>query len=454
LRADLPTITRATNSVSYVRDEKYEGGGMLDRSLDVVAVIIVSAVALALALLGLDSGVVPILLGGPLALVLPGYACVALFAPSKLSIAKRLLLSLLLSLLLTALGWWLLPQTPWGTQIKSWAVWLGSITLGAALIAFIRDHVRTRYVSPRPAALRSLAVCVLASALFTALVVARTDTTELTSAALLERWLAPSEQATPVPSTSDVALGVSSPRATASATATATLPPTTATAPPVSTTAVAVNTSTEAPVPTETPMPTEAPVPTETPVPTQEPAPTASDALVAERLPIELSDWPTRESDTTSMRYEADQYQLALNGQPNVSVASVIPVDSYRLSIDIALAAGEAGVIFLAVEPSSFLRIMFNTEGEYALQEVQQNSTDVALLEEWTASTALEGTEPIRVQIERQGNTIRFFANDQPLTTFDVPNGDVTNQAGVALATASEQGRATFTALVVEQLGR
>ena len=154
------------------------------------------------------------------------------------------------------------------------------------------------------------------------------------------------------------------------------------------------------------------------------------------------------------MRYEADQYQLTLNGQPNVSVASVIPVESYRLSIDIAIDEGEVGVIFLAVEPASFLRIMFNTEGAYAIEEVQQNSTDVTLLEEWTASTALEGTEPIRVQIERQGDTIQFFANDQPLTTFNVPDGDVTNQAGVALTTASEQGQATFTALVVEQLSR
>jgi hypothetical protein len=154
------------------------------------------------------------------------------------------------------------------------------------------------------------------------------------------------------------------------------------------------------------------------------------------------------------MRYEDDQYQLTLNGQPNVSVASVIPVRSYRLSIDVALDEGEAGVMFLAVEPASFLRIMFNTEGAYAIQEVQQNSTDVSLLEEWTTSTALQGADSIRVQIERQGDTIQFFANDQLLTTFEVPDGQATNQAGVALTTASERGQATFSALVVEQLRR
>jgi hypothetical protein len=407
---------------------------MLHRSLDVVAVVIVSAVALALALLGLDSGVVPILLGAPLAIVLPGYALVALFAPSRLSVAKRMLFSVLLSILLTALGWWLLPQTPWGVQISSWAVWLGSITLGAAIGALIRDYARSHDVPPRRAALRSLAVWGVASAIFTALVVARTDPAEIASAALLERWLVQSEQTPSAPPTGDVALGVSSPIATATIAATATLPPATATVPPIPAT------------------PTAAPAPTETPVPTQEPTPTASNELVAERLPIALSDWPTRETDTTSMRYEDDQYQLALNGQPNVSVASVIPVDNYRLSIDIALNEGEAGIMFLAVEPTSFLRIMFNTKGEYALQDVQQNSTDALLLEEWTASTALQGAEPIRVRIERQGDTIQFFANDQPLTTFDVPDGNVTNQAGVALTTSSEQGQATFSALVVEQL--
>ena len=64
----------------------------------------------------------------------------------------------------------------------------------------------------------------------------------------------------------------------------------------------------------------------------------------------------------------------------------------------------------------------------------------------------VESSEDIRVRIQRQGNTIQFFANDQPLTAIDVPDGRVTNQVGVVLADSSEQGQVTFTDLVVEQL--
>lgn len=99
-----------------------------------------------------------------------------------------------------------------------------------------------------------------------------------------------------------------------------------------------------------------------------------------------------------------------------------------------------------------FYRIMFNTEGAYAIEQVQQNSDEAALLVDWTASTALQSPDTIHVQVERQGETIQFFADNQPLTTFAVPPGRVTNQAGVALADASGRGQATFTNLVVEQL--
>jgi regulation of enolase protein 1 (concanavalin A-like superfamily) len=71
---------------------------------------------------------------------------------------------------------------------------------------------------------------------------------------------------------------------------------------------------------------------------------------------------------------------------------------------------------------------------------------------DWTPSPALQSSEQIRVRIERQNDVIKFFANDQPLTTFVVPPGQSTNQAGVALAAPSQHAQATFTALVVERL--
>ncbi len=130
----------------------------------------------------------------------------------------------------------------------------------------------------------------------------------------------------------------------------------------------------------------------------------------------------------------------------------MLPADQYRLGITMALENGQAGVIFLAVEPISFYRIMIDTEGAYTIQRAHQNNDDVSTIVDWTASTALQSSEDIRIQIQRQGDTIQFFANDQPLTTIDVPDSRVTNQVGVVLTDSSERGQVTFTDLVVEQL--
>lgn len=407
---------------------------MPHKSLDVVIIIIVTAIALALALLGLDSGIVLILLGAPLVFFLPGYALTAL-AGSTLSAPKRTVLSVVLSLGLTEIGQLVLPLTPWGLQISSWAVWLGSITLAAGFGALIHDQARSQRRVRRRAAMRSLMVCGVACAVFTALGGAHVVTTQSVSAALLQRWIVPSESTTPLVDALRVALENTGPvpaPATATATATPSLPAVAATA---------------------TSTPTPAPVPSTTPAPAQAAMPPADDPPVANRLDIALSDWPTRETNTASMRSAADRYQLALNGQPSVSVASVIPAKSYQLHIDVALAEGEAGVVFLAAEPAVFYRIMFNIDGAYAIQQVQQDGTATPLVD-WTTSPALQRGEQIRVRIERQGDMIKFFANDQPLTTFVVPPGQSTNQAGVALAATSEQAQATFTALVVERLAR
>lgn len=149
------------------------------------------------------------------------------------------------------------------------------------------------------------------------------------------------------------------------------------------------------------------------------------------------------------MGYADEQYQLVLTGQPNVGIASVLPADSYRTSIDVTLGQGEAGVVFLATEPATFYRVMINTEGAYAIQSLRNDQ--VRNIVAWTDSPALNGTTT-RLRIERQGTTVQFSANDQPLTTFTVPDGPGSNQIGVALASDTDQGQATFSNLVVEKL--
>lgn len=127
----------------------------------------------------------------------------------------------------------------------------------------------------------------------------------------------------------------------------------------------------------------------------------------------------------------------------------MLPANNYRTSIDLSLAQGEAGVVFLAAEPATFYRVMINTEGAYAIQSVRND--EVRNVVDWTTSPALNGTTN-RLRIERQSNTVQFSANDQALTTFTVPDSPANNQIGVALTSETDQGEATFSNLVVEEL--
>jgi hypothetical protein len=177
----------------------------------------------------------------------------------------------------------------------------------------------------------------------------------------------------------------------------------------------------------------------------------APDLPVAQRMNIGLGDWPTRHTATAIQSYTDGQYRVALTGQPSIGVSFRLPTDAYRLSIDIAIEQGAAGVVFLAAEPTVFYRIMFDAERGYAIERLHSTTDQVALAADWTESAAVQAPS-IRVRIERRGDTLQFFANDEALTTFPVPDGPVTNHVGVAVADTSARGQASFTNLVVEQL--
>jgi hypothetical protein len=112
---------------------------MHKRSRDLLIVALIAISAMAAALSGANSPVLGLLLGLPLALLLPGYALIAAGAPgATLGPAERLTFSLGGSIALSVLGGFALNGTPWGLQAASWALLLGGLTLLACTIAFIR----------------------------------------------------------------------------------------------------------------------------------------------------------------------------------------------------------------------------------------------------------------------------------------------------------------------------
>jgi hypothetical protein len=105
--------------------------------------IIIASVALLIVVLMI---VIPnslwIVLSVPLVLFLPGFALTVILFPSKsLGIVERLLLSLGLSVALTALLGLLLNVTPWGLQASSlWIALLSCLAVEAVLILFFRRN--------------------------------------------------------------------------------------------------------------------------------------------------------------------------------------------------------------------------------------------------------------------------------------------------------------------------
>lgn len=200
-------------------------------------------------------------------------------------------------------------------------------------------------------------------------------------------------------------------------------------------------------------------LPTATVAPTQTLAVTATvpaaqqpDVFIEDSFSSPANGWPTRETATWSAGYVDQRYQLTLNGQTSIGFTTPLPADNYRLSVDIGIENGGAGLVFLFADPATTYRIILTTDGAYALE--RQTNNDVIRLVDWTANPALkQGINAInRLTVERQGDVVRFFANDQPLTEYKIEPGNFSNRYGFVLTSKSGQGKAFFDNLRGERL--
>jgi uncharacterized membrane protein len=112
---------------------------MFARSLDLILASGIAAATVALAFVGADSAPVRMMLALPMVLLLPGYAlCAAAFTGRSLGAVEGAMLSAGLSMAVAALGGYVLNSTAVGLQAGSWAILLGSITLGLSGVALLR----------------------------------------------------------------------------------------------------------------------------------------------------------------------------------------------------------------------------------------------------------------------------------------------------------------------------
>jgi len=106
---------------------------------DLLAVMVIAGLSAVLTLVLPANSIARLICALPLVLFLPGYAMTAaLFQPRSLGVPERLLFSLGLSVIVTALAGLALNLTPWGLQTSTWAIALAAIVLLAGAIAWRR----------------------------------------------------------------------------------------------------------------------------------------------------------------------------------------------------------------------------------------------------------------------------------------------------------------------------
>lgn len=199
-----------------------------------------------------------------------------------------------------------------------------------------------------------------------------------------------------------------------------------------------------------TATPTVAPV-TPTPEITVTAEAAQPELFVLEDFDGDTESFLTRETPSWSAGVADGRYQLVLNGQRSIGFTTALP-ESYRLSFDVTLDQGGAGMVFLFAAPATTYRILITPEGAYALE--RQEGTEAVQLVNWTESPALQrGADAVnRIDIERQDDQVRFFANDQLLTTYTIEPGLLESRYGFVLTSKSGQGRALFDNLRGERL--
>lgn len=240
--------------------------------------------------------------------------------------------------------------------------------------------------------------------------------------------------------------------------ATATTPPATITASSTATASPTATTISSTPTATATATAALAATSAATVSSTATPVPTGAVAagtaksvtFVEDHFDSPNSGWPNRDRQTWSAGYAGGRYQITLRGQPTAGVSTVFAADNYRLSADVAVDSGAAGLVFGSVAPATFYRIIIRPDGSFALQRQRQGDDTAVNFVGWTRSPALRpgpGAHNL-LRIERRGAALTFYANDQQLARWSIPSPQFNNQYGFALAEPGGTGHATFDDLI------
>jgi hypothetical protein len=135
------------------------------------------------------------------------------------------------------------------------------------------------------------------------------------------------------------------------------------------------------------------------------------------------SNWPAKEDQGWASGYQDGRYFLKLDGQQTISYR--VPLDSteFRISADVRVSDGYAGLVFLSGESNDLYRFQIDSAGRYRL--ARRQGADITALIDWTTSAALKsgGAAVNQIEVRRIENEISLYANETKLAAYTLPDG-------------------------------
>jgi|RhiMetdeSRZDD1v2_1073273.scaffolds.fasta_scaffold128089_4 hypothetical protein len=204
----------------------------------------------------------------------------------------------------------------------------------------------------------------------------------------------------------------------------------------------AADQATSAPATRSAAAPTSLPA-TATAAPTSPPTPTSLPAtlapadgwLIRSTETFEHpSNWPAQQQQGWASGYQDGRYFLKLDGQQTISYR--VPLDSpeFRISADVRVSDGYAGLVFLSGESNDLYRFQIDSAGRYRL--ARRQGADITALIDWTPAAALKsGSEAVnQIEVRRVENEISLYANDTKLAAYTLPaSAKLQPQVGLTL---------------------
>jgi len=146
------------------------------------------------------------------------------------------------------------------------------------------------------------------------------------------------------------------------------------------------------------------------------------------------SNWPAQQQQGWASGYQDGRYFLKLDGQQTISYR--VPLDSpeFRISADVRVSDGYAGLVFLSDASNDLYRFQIDNAGRYRL--ARRQGPNITPLIDWTAAAALKsGSEAVnQIEVRRVENEISLYANDTKLATYTPPpDAKLQPQVGLTL---------------------